>query len=198
MIKEKKEKRQRITLFACLHAGILFFSLCSFLFAPPFIAAATINNQPVRIRAQEIEMNQKTGNTVYRGKVSIQQGKLRINADLVKTKIQDGQTLIIRAFGKPVVLRHNLGENSENIYASANRMVFHVLSGKIKLHGRVFIKKGSDTINSDTVVYHTATNIIFANANSPDSTVQTIIYPGSQGGMPSLDDATDRDPRTYQ
>ena len=65
-------------------ARLYFFLLIFFLFPARFATALdSDSNQPAEFKAQDIEIDFNTGQRTYRGNVTIQQGTLRMKADVI-------------------------------------------------------------------------------------------------------------------
>jgi len=65
-------------------ARLYFFLLIFFLFPARFATALDSDrNQPAAFKAQDIEIDFNTGQRTYRGNVTIQQGTLRMKADVI-------------------------------------------------------------------------------------------------------------------
>ena len=61
--------------------------------------------QPIEVRARSVEVNEKTGVSVYRGDVIVRQGSLELRGDLVEIRTRDKKPERIDAYGKPATAR---------------------------------------------------------------------------------------------
>jgi len=58
--------------------------------------------QPIQITADNARFDEKSGEAIYRGKVQIVQGTLRVNGDSLTLKVDaEGNLLNARTLGKP-------------------------------------------------------------------------------------------------
>ena len=135
------------------------------------------NDQPVRINARTVEVNQKTGNSVYRGKVTFKQGNLRIHADMVKTKLKGRTAPVIKAYGNPVFLRQVRSKAKGDIVATAKEMRYDIVSKKIMMRGDVQFHMSEDLIKSDVMDYDMMNETLVAKSEKSDARVEAVFYP---------------------
>ena len=107
------------------------------LLAVPLCALAVENErqQPVNLRADRIDIDQKKGLSLYRGNVVFSQGTLRLTA--ARAAVQSRASVIetVTAEGKPVTFRHRPEGQKEFVEGKASRAVYHAPAQRLELYG---------------------------------------------------------------
>jgi len=129
---------------ACLHNTILIETMlrCASLFlsallAVPLCALAADNDrqQPVNLRADRIDIDQKKELSLYRGHVVFSQGTLRLTAARAAVQNRGNAVETVTAEGKPVTFRHRPEGQKEFVDGKAGRAVYHALAQRLDLYG---------------------------------------------------------------
>ena len=150
-------KQPLITLlsaFICVHLRFRILSVfaLALLAAPSAHALKSDADQPINIRARSVEANEKTGVSIYTGKVVMTQGSLQIEADRVEVTVRQRQTELIHATGKPLRLRTRT-DAGENIRARAARLEYHENARRVDLYGDVELRRDADVFTGAVVHY---------------------------------------------
>ena len=82
-------------LLRCLITAMLVFPLTS--------SGSNDRDQPVVIQADEVDMDLKSGQRLYRGNVSVTQGSIRILADQIEMTFSNEQLTLALATGQPAI-----------------------------------------------------------------------------------------------
>ena len=109
--------------------------------------------QPVKVNAASVNMNEKTGVTVYRGNVVLIQGSLRIDADQVEVRTRNLRMDTVTAVGRPVLLRALLDNREDELKASAERLVLYAETRSVDLSGNVHLRQGGDQFSAQHMHY---------------------------------------------
>lgn len=109
-------------------------------------------DQPINIRARNVESNEKTGVSLYRGNVVITQGSLRLEADRLEVTLRDGRAHLLRAWGDPVRLQSR-SDKGEELRARAARLVYRANERLIDLYDKVELNRGADIFTAGVVHY---------------------------------------------
>jgi len=129
---------------ACPHNNIHIKSMlrCASLFlsallAVPLYALAADNDrqQPVNLRADRIDIDQKKELSLYRGHVVFSQGTLRLTAALAEVQNRGNAVETVTAKGKPVTFRHRPEGQKEFVEGTAGRAVYHAPAQRMDLYG---------------------------------------------------------------
>jgi len=131
----------------------------AFLHTAPFSpveALSSDRDQPVKIDADWAESDDKSGVAVYKGKVVLIQGSIRITGDVVTMYFDDDHNLErLIAVGK--LARFRQRPDGEDVYqrAKAERIQYNLLNDTMVLTGRSVLAKGEDSIRATRIVYDT-------------------------------------------
>lgn len=132
--------------------------LAALMMLAPF-AAHTQNspaNLPINIEADSAEYSQRTGVSVYRGKVVLEQGGMELRGKQL-TISRDDATGAIKAVleGEPATLRKPPDENSESLVTGhAESMEYESSEAVIVLRGDALVERGGDVINGEIIRHH--------------------------------------------
>lgn len=133
-----------------------------------FISASAVQaddasrQAPVSLRADRIEIDQKTGISRYQGKVAVNQGTLRLTADKATVERQGELLRKVTAEGKPATFRDRPEGQTEFIEGEALRMEYEALERKLHLTGKVSVKRGDDLLKAGELHYHLNTESVTA------------------------------------
>lgn len=117
--------------------------------------------QPIHIKADSAERNEKQGTTTYRGDVTIDQGSMNISGDEVVFYGSREISKII-ARGRPARLRQQPSSDKPVIKARANRITYEVSKQNIELKQQAFIEQEGSTVEGSRIFYDIEQQIIKA------------------------------------
>lgn len=145
--------RALILLPACLVA------VCAF-------AASNDRQQPVNLRADRIDIDQKKGTSLYRGHVLLTQGTLRLGASRAEARNRGNRVEIVTAEGSPVTFRHRPEGGVEFIEGQASRVHYRVPDRQVDLYGNVRLQRGRDSFRADVAHYDIENRKLLAEGNA--------------------------------
>ncbi|MFQ5993958.1 MAG: lipopolysaccharide transport periplasmic protein LptA [Acidiferrobacterales bacterium] len=126
-------------------------------------AAEGNTGEPIRVYARTIEMDDRTGVAVYKGDVSMVDGALSIEADLVKAKMKGGEIDTFDAFGKPVTVDHRPAANADDaMHATSDRLKYYVIAGKLDMFGNVRLQQRGSELRCPELNYDLKTRKVVA------------------------------------
>jgi lipopolysaccharide export system protein LptA len=174
---------------ACLSLWLLML--------PDTYAVKKNEDEPIQINARSVEVNEKTGLSVYSGNVLVEQGLLSIKADRIEIRMRDNKPQTIRATGKPVKLRRQPDDESEEIQAEARRIDYYIPGKKLEMTGDVTVRRGGDLFTGSVLHYDINEKNLTAqgDANS-GGRVHAVIQPRKRGEAPNS--GTDAAPRSRE
>jgi lipopolysaccharide export system protein LptA len=184
---DNMESRQRTVGYGRAHRRVARFSvgvialLLSFV-GPLAHALKSDADQPINIRARSIEANEKTGVSIYKGNVVLTQGSLRVEADRLEVTLRNGQTDLIRAWGKPVRM-HSRTDAGEEIRAKAARVEYHGPQRRIDLYGDAELKRDADVFNG-AVVHYALDDQRFSAEGGDGGQVSAVLQPAKREAAP--------------
>lgn len=123
---------------------------------PSPAADGTRRAQPVHLRADRIEFDQKTGTSLYRGNVVFTQADFRLTAAQAATANRAGQLETVTARGKPLTFRDRLEGEQQFIEGSAERAEYEAPAKRLHLFGNVDIRHGDDRFRAAVAHYDQA------------------------------------------
>jgi lipopolysaccharide export system protein LptA len=163
------------------HARFLF----PLLLAMPLciLAADNERQQPVQLRADRIDVDQKKGVSLYRGHVVFSQGGLRLSAARAEVQSRANALETVTAEGQPVTFRHRPEGLAEFIDGIARRAVYHAPTRRVDLYGEVQIQRGRDLLRSAVLHYDIENQSLIAEGTAGQR-VYAALMP--QTGTPTL------------
>ncbi|MDO5641410.1 MAG: lipopolysaccharide transport periplasmic protein LptA [Paracoccus sp. (in: a-proteobacteria)] len=136
----------------------------------PFGGVAAQADAPIEVSADEMVINQATGQTDLTGKVVIAQGEMRLSADRVSVVYESGTQRRISgldATGNVVLVQ---GADA----AEAEHAVYDVASQLVTLTGNVLVTQGQNVMSGERIVVNLADGTAQATGR-----VRTILQPGT-------------------
>lgn len=155
------------------------FLLC-FISSNPSWALSTDRNQPIKILADELEIDESRHINIYKGNVDMRQGSLHIVADQIIfhfTETNDIEWLEIS--GSPASLTQLNNEN-QPVSGKAININYFDSRSLMELKGDAEFKSLLDTIQSNQISVNTETDALQAGGASEDNNngrVEMIIQP---------------------
>jgi lipopolysaccharide export system protein LptA len=118
--------------------------------------------QPIELTADSVDIDEGQGLSVYRGDVDLQQGSMRVLADVVTVYMQGRKPSKIVAEGRPVKFR----QQSERgpVRGEARRVEYAVDSENLVLIGDALLVQDQDSMRSDRIVYDRERAVVKAGA----------------------------------
>lgn len=130
----------------CLPLVLILLSSSAF-------ALSSDKDAPVELEADSADINQKTGTTVYQGKVKITQGSMILTADKVVIEHQDNKAHRFTATGTPARFQQ-LPDNEETpIKGKGKTIIYLIKSEELVLKGDAELHQDGDRFSSDRIVY---------------------------------------------
>lgn len=135
--------------------------------------------QPIRITADSASRDDQAGVTRYQGNVQLEQGSLRINAELISIHHDEKQTDLIVADGQPATMTQTPKVGEGPIRASANRIEYRRSEDLVRLISEANIEQDGATVSGDTIDYLVTEQRVVASAGDDDSgrRVEVVIPP---------------------
>ncbi|MDH4134305.1 MAG: lipopolysaccharide transport periplasmic protein LptA [Gammaproteobacteria bacterium] len=122
--------------------------------------------QPVHLRADRIDIDQKTGASLYQGRVVFSQADFRLTAAQASTTSRAGQLEKVMAQGKPLTFRDRRDGDQEYIEGSADRAELEAIAKRLHLFGAVDIRRGADRFSAAIVHYDQAAGTLIAEGDA--------------------------------
>lgn len=153
---------------------------------PAAHAADKARQEPVNLRADRIEIDQKTGISRYLGHVRLTQGTLRLTADRAEAR-QRGEALeSVIAHGKPATFRERPEGQTEFIDGQAARAEYYALERRVALYGGVDIQRGRDHLRAGEAHYDMTSGTLRATSDATQR-VYAALAPATERAKPEED-----------
>lgn len=136
--------------------------------------------QPMRIEADQVELDEAKSTSVYVGKVQVNQGSMRLTADHVTVYHHDDRRIkYIIALGQPATYRQLLEGDQGEVQAFARRMDYDAVKDELILTEEALLIQGADRLSSERIVYDRARERMRAGGTGR---VKITITPEGEGG----------------
>ncbi len=128
-------------------------------------ALTTDKDQPIELEANSVEIDDRTGISVYQGNVVIRQGSIRITAEEVTVYQKDKRTDKIHAVGRPVTYQQ-VTDDGKEVNGRALQAEYHTRSDLLYLIGDALLTQGQDSFASDRITYDRKKALVKAGASA--------------------------------
>lgn len=128
----------------------------------------------IYLRAQHIEVDQKSGLSTYRGKVRLRRGNLSFNADKAIVRQGDSDIESLTAFGNPVVVTTRDRNSSLPTTISGQRLDYQTKTNRVVITGNVVTRQGEDVIRSTKVTYRVDDESLVAESKNKSARVKAV------------------------
>lgn len=154
-------------------------SACLLLFAGTCIALPDDTEQPIHIVADEAVRDEKTGLTLYRGNVEMNQGSILIEADEITIYRIDAEGDKIVARGQPAHMRQRPEVDSELMHAWGQIIEYYRMEERVQLRDNARLEQDGSTVKGDRIDYFINEQLVKAAGNEQDTSqrVEVVIPP---------------------
>lgn len=142
-----------------------FMFLALWLIPAVAVAKTSDAEQPIHIEADQVEIRDREGLSIYRGKVQIVQGSLRINGNEIRIRTDDQGLQKVTVTGKPATF-YQLTDQNEEISAQGQQMEYQSKTGLLILDRDAVLVQRDNRFTSEHIVYNTQTNVVKAGADN--------------------------------
>jgi len=154
--------------------------------ATPCWALRSDREQPIDIRADRVEIDEKEQISEYIGNVHLKQGSMDIQADKITVYLKKGQLTKIVITGNPATFKQKPEDNKDLVKSSAKHMEYYAAKEHLVLKTNAVVVQGKNRFSGDFIEYDTLNSTVKANKEEgSDSRVHAIIQPKT-----SSDDTT--------
>ena len=147
-------------------------------------ALSSDKHQPLNIDADTVEIDDKTGVSVYRGNVNAVQGTLVLDADIVTIYSPKRELDKVVAEGKPARYKQRPDNKDEDVRAKAQRMEYYADKEKLILLEDGHLWQGQDEFSGNRIEYDTKRDVVNASmSSSGKERVHIIIQPRKKAAL---------------
>jgi len=134
---------------------------------------------PVTVEADRLELNQKTGVSIYQGNVKLQQKGMQLQSQRLELHNDGKQLKQAIADGEPVRLEQTDPQTGELTRAHASHMEYHFDDGLLELKGEAYLWRGNgDEFSGNHLIYDANAHTVRAFGDKQgNSRVKVILQP---------------------
>lgn len=151
--------------------------------AQPALALTGDSTQPINIEADSAEYDDKTGVSIYRGRVRLMQGSMVLTGKVVTITAPSQSLEKIISEGDLSTFKM-LRDDGEEVYAEAEYMEYNMKNNQILLLRQAWVEQGNNKIASDRILYHTVSETVDAGDPEQGSRVRMTITPENNPAEP--------------
>jgi len=147
-------------------------------------ALATDRDQPIEVEADQLEVREQEGISIYQGNVKLVQGSLEINADRVVIHFNEANELtLMEMTGTPATLRQ-LDDNQQEMWGEAKQIDYTQSKSLLELRDSARLSQAGDIIESDLIRINTESSSLQAGSMESDQRVKMLIQPKQDSVAP--------------
>ncbi|BAU58545.2 LptA [Halorhodospira halochloris] len=136
---------------------------------------------PIEVEADRVDMDAKSGISIYQGNAVMTHGEMRISGDRIEIHTtEEGELKHLIVIGQPARYRDLPEGEEQEVRAKASRMEYYVSGPERALFfGDALFWQGQDSLSGDSVFVNLETQAVKAQGND-DQRARAIIYPGQR------------------
>jgi len=135
-------------------------------------------NQPIKIKADNVKLNEKTGISIYNGNVVFTQGSLVLKGNRIVIYQPKGKVNKIIVTGKPASFQQQQDKVEQLVYAEAGKMEFITKDERVYLSGNASVSQGKNLLKGEQIEYNTRNSTVTAQKGADDKNrVHAVIEP---------------------
>lgn len=132
--------------------------------------------QPIDIRADKSEFDEKAGTQTLTGNVEITQGSMRITADRIAIALKDNALSTITGTGSPIHFEQQ-NEAGDVMTGEAQRISYDALAGTLILEGKATLSQPKQELVSERITFNARTQKVSAEGGPKAGRVSIQIQP---------------------
>ena len=147
--------------------------------AQPALALPDDTRQPIHIVADEAVRNEKTGLTIYRGNVQMDQGTIHIEADQITIYRIEAEGDRIVAEGAPAHMRQQPEPGAAIMHARGEVIEYFRTEERVRLRRDARLEQDGSTVRGDQIDYFINEQLVkaVATGQGENSRVKVVIPP---------------------
>lgn len=135
---------------------------------------------PIQIEADSAVIDEPSGSAIYRGRVVLQQGLLKLQSNELTVYIKDGKATKAVASGTPVKLDQAPTPTDEAIHAEARRITFQIEADRMLLDNQATLRQGDRLFQGAHIDYDVVNRKV--NASGGGSSRVLLVLPPTPAG----------------
>jgi lipopolysaccharide export system protein LptA len=142
----------------------------------PLQARESDFSQPIDVRADKSEFDERAGLQTLIGNVEISQGTLRITADSIVITLANNALSTITGSGSPISFEQE-NDAGELMRGEASRIAYDARTGTLTLEGSATLSQPRQTLTSDSITFDARTQKVSAEGGPTEGRVSIQIQP---------------------
>lgn len=138
-------------------------------FTSSAVALSSDRDKPIELEADQAELDEARGVSIYTGNVVVVQGTLRLSGDKITVYTTDGAPDRLVAQGTPARFKQRPDGKPDDVTATARELEHLVTQDLLKLRGDAEVLQSGDQFRGDRMEYNIATDKLKASTD-PGST----------------------------
>lgn len=134
--------------------------LALLMMAAPVVALDSDRRQPVYIDADRVELDEAKGLNTYTGKVVVEQGTMRINADKLVIHMTNRKPTRYVATGNPARYKQQPNPDEGDVVATGKELDYAVANKTLTIRGNAHVTRDGDQFQGDQLVYDTVRDLV--------------------------------------
>ncbi len=160
--------------------AVLWFGILS---AGDVLALTDDADKPIQIRSDELVYEEKASKATYKGAVTVNQGSLKITAEVVTIEFEDNKVVRLTADGSPAYYSQKLKTNQANMQADARTIVYHTRDEKVDLKGNAHLTQEGNDFRGELIEYDIRAGRVDAASSKPERIRMTLQPKRSSDGQ---------------
>ena len=137
--------------------------------------------QPIEVKADKSEFDEKAGTQTLSGNVEISQGTMRISADNISIALKNNALHTISGTGSPISFQQET-EVGEIMNGKADSIIYDALAGTLTLKGAATLTQPRQNLVSNIIVFDARTQKVKAEGGGKTGRVSIQILPPTAAG----------------
>lgn len=140
--------------------GLFLLLALSFLKMTVVLALEADRKKPIRIRADNVQIDEITQTSIYTGNVIYEQGTIVLNADKATLVKSDAGIQNLTALGKPAVYQEIPEGETIPVIAKGETIHYNAEKGTVTLTQNASVEQKNDTFKAPKITYFFNTKVI--------------------------------------
>lgn len=134
---------------------------------------------PIKILADQVEVDPNKNISVYSGNVELRQGEMTLIADSLTATVKQGRLDRLEAKGQPARFSATLTDGRP-VLGEAASIDFNAAKEVLLLKGDGLLKQGGNQVNNDRIEFNLKTGHFNAGGKGSNGRVEVILQPASE------------------
>ncbi len=134
---------------------------------------------PIKILADEVEVDPNKNISIYSGNVELRQGEMSLTSSSLTATVKNGQLDRLEARGNPARFSTVLSDGRP-VLGEAASIDFNAAKEILLLKGDGLLKQGGNSVNNDRIEFNLKTGHFSAGGKESKGRVEVILQPASE------------------